>query len=142
VKPPPERSVILIEKNSWADVLPASRISLDRPTGNAMEYLHKMFSAFACLHTTPKPRWGNWAVESVLSGSVFLGNAGSLAQISPLLPRMDCRALHKGVELANRLIETPSLWDFTQKLQAQVVEHVAFRRPITDLTRLARQFFA
>ena len=142
VKPPPERSVILIEKNSWADVLPVSRISLDRPTGNAMEYLHKMFSAFACLHTTRKPRWGNWAVESVLSGSVFLGNAGSLAQISPLLPGMDCRALHKGVELANRLIETPSLWDFTQKLQSQVVEHVAFRRPLTDLTRLARQFFA
>ena len=142
VKPSPERSVILIERNSWADVLPASRIPLDRPSGNALEYLHKMFSAFACLHTTPKPRWGNWAVESVLSGSVFLGNAGSLAQISPLLPGMDCRALHKGVELANRLIETPSLWDFTQKLQAQVVEHVAFRRPLTDLTRLARQFFA
>jgi hypothetical protein len=142
VNPSPERSVILIERNSWADVLPASRISLDRPTGNALEYLHKMFSAFACLHTTPKPRWGNWAVESVLSGSVFLGNAGSLAQISPLLPGMDCRTLDKGVELANRLIETPSLWDFAQKLQAQVVEHVAFRRPLTDLTRLAKQFFA
>lgn len=141
-KPPQERSVILIEKNSWTDVLPASRILLDRPSGNALEYLHKMFSAFACLHTTPKPRWGNWAVESVLSGSIFLGNAGSLAQISPLLPRMDCRNLQKGVELANRLIETPSLWDFVQKLQAQVVEHVAFRRPLTDLTRLARQFFA
>jgi len=141
VKPSPERSVILIERNSWADVLPASRISLDRPTGNAMEYLRKMFSAFACLHTTPKPRWGNWAVESVLSGSVFLGNAGSLAQISPLLPGMDCRTLHKGVELANRLIETPSLWDFAQKLQTQVVDHVSFRRPLTDLTRLARQFF-
>ena len=141
VKPPPERSVILIEKNSWADVLPASRISLDRPTGNAMEYLRKMFSAFACLHTTPKPRWGNWAVESVLSGSVFLGNAGSLAQISPLLPGIDCRSLQKGVDLATRLIETPSLWDFVQKLQTQVIEHVAFRRPLTDLTRLAREFF-
>jgi len=141
VKPSPKRSVILIERNSWADVLPASRISLDRPTGNAIEYLRKMFSAFVCLHTTSKPRWGNWAVESVLSGSVFLGNAGSLAQISPLLPGMDCRTLHKGVELANRLVETPSLWDFAQKLQTRVVDHVSFRRPLTDLTRLARQFF-
>ena len=142
VKPPPKRSIILIEKNSWADVLPASRIPLDRPSGNALEYLDKMFSAFACLHTTPRSRWGNWAVESVLSGSVFLGNAESLAQISPLLPRMDCRSLQKGVDLANRLIETPSLWDFAQKLQTQVVEHVAFRRPLTDLTRKGLEFFA
>ena len=142
VNPYPERSVILIEKNSWADVMPASRISLDRPSGNALEYLHKMFSAFACLHTTPKPRWGNWAVESVLSGSVFLGNAGSLAQVSPLLPGLDCRTLHKGVELANRLIENPSLWDLAQKIQTQVVEHVAFRRPLTDLTRKGLEFFA
>ena len=142
VKPSPERSVILIEKNSWADVLPASRIPLDRPSGNALEYLHKMFSAFACLHTTPRSRWGNWAIESVLSGSVFLGNAGSLAQISPLLPAMDCRNLQKGVDLANRLIETPPLWDFVQKLQTQVVEHIAFRRPLTDLTRKGLEFFA
>ena len=141
VKPSPERSVILIERNSWADVLPASRISLDRPTGNAMEYLRKMFSAFACLHTTSRPRWGNWAVESVLSGSIFLGNARSLAQISSLLPGMDCRTLQKGVELANHLIEHHSLWNFLQQLQTRVVDHVSFRRPLTDLTRLARQFF-
>ena len=141
VKPSPERSVILIERNSWADVLPASRIPLDRPSGNAFEYLHKMFSAFACLHTTPRSRWGNWAVESVLSGSVFLGNAQSLAQISPLLPGMDCRSLQKGVDLANRLIEDPPFFDSVQKLQTQVVEHVAFRRPLNDLTRKSQEFF-
>jgi len=141
VKPSSERSVILIERNSWADPLPASRIPLDRPSGNASEYLHKMFSAFACLHTTSRPRWGNWAVESVLSGSIFLGNARSLAQISPLLPGMDCRTLQKGVELANHLIEDHSLWNFLQQLQTRVVDHVSFRRPLTDLTRLAREFF-
>jgi len=101
-----------------------------------------MFSAFACLHTTPRPRWGNWAVESVLSGSVFLGNAGSLAQISPLLPGMDCRSLQKGVDLANRIIDDPPFFDSVQKLQSQVVEHVAFRRPLTDLTRKGLEFFA
>jgi len=141
VKPASERSMILIEKNSWADSLPASRIPLDRPSGNALEYLHKMFSAFACLHTTSRCRWGNWAVESVLSGSIFLGNAGSLAQISPLLPGMDCRTLQKGVEVANHLVEHPPLWNFLQQLQTRVVDHVSFRRPLTDLTRLARQFF-
>lgn len=107
-----------------------------------MEYLKKMFSALVCLHTTERTRWGNWAVECVLSGSVFLGNAGSLAQISPLLPGMDCRSLRKGVDLANDLIKTPPLWDFLQKLQTQVVEHVAFRRPLNDLTRKSRDFFA
>ena len=141
VKPASERSMILIEKNSWADPLPASRIPLDRPSGHALEYLRKMFSAFACLHTTPRSRWGNWAVESVLSGSIFLGNAGSLAQISPLLPGMDCRTLQKGVEVANYLVEHPPLWNFLQQLQTRVVDHVSFRRPLTDLTRLARQFF-
>jgi len=141
VQPSRERSVILIEKNSWADPLPLSRIPLARPSGHALEYLHKMFSAFACLHTTPRSRWGNWAVESVLSGSIFLGNAGSLAQISPLLPGMDCRTLQKGVEVANYLVEHPSLWNFLQQLQTRVVDHVSFRRPLTDLTRLARQFF-
>jgi hypothetical protein len=55
---------------------------------------------------------------------------------------MDCRSLKKGVELANRLIETPSLWDFAQKLQTQVVENVAFRRPLADLTRKGLEFFA
>ena len=141
VNPASERSMILIEKNSWADPLPASRIPLNRPSGHAFEYLHKMFSAFACLHTTPRSRWGNWAVESVLSGSIFLGNASSLAQISPLLPGMDCRTLQKGVELANYLVEHPPLWNFLQQLQTRVVDHVSFRRPLTDLTRLARQFF-
>jgi len=141
VQPSQERSVILIEKNSWADPLPVSRIPLARPSGHALEYLHKMFSAFACLHTTPRSRWGNWGVESVLSGSIFLGNAGSLAQISPLLPGMDCRTLQKGVELANYLVEHPPLWNFLQQLQTRVVDHVSFRRPLTDLTRLARQFF-
>ena len=141
VQPPDQRSIILIEKNSWEDPLPPSQVPLDRPSGNALEYLHKMFSAFACLHTTSRCRWGNWAVESVLSGSIFLGNAGSLAQISPLLPGMDCRTLQKGVEVANHLVEHPPLWNFLQQLQTRVVDHVSFRRPLTDLTRLARQFF-
>jgi hypothetical protein len=142
VQPSDKRSTVLIEKNSWEDPLPPSEVPLDRPSGEAMEYLKKMFSALVCLHTTERPRWGNWAVECVLSGSVFMGNAGSLAQISPLLPGMDCRSLQKGVDLANDLIKTPPLWDFVQKLQTQVVEHVAFRRPLNDLTRKSRDFFA
>ena len=142
VQPGDNRSCILVEKNSWVDPMPASRTPIDRPTGEALEYLRKMFSAMACLHTTNKTRWGNWAVEAVLSGSVFLGNAGSLAQISPLLPDLDSRTLADGISRANALIESPLVWEAVQRLQTKIVDHVAFRRPLADLTRQAQEFFA
>lgn len=142
IEPVGARSCILVEKNSWADPLPPSRWPIDRTAGDALAYLRKMFTAWACLHTTPKTRWGNWAVEAILSGSVFLGNAGSLAQISPLLPGLDCRTLHEGVAKANDLAENPTAWEAAQKLQTKVVDQVAFRRPLADLTRKAREFFA
>ena len=138
---PPTRSTILVERNSWKDPLPPSAIPLGRLSGDATEYLMKMFSAWACLHTTDWPRWGNWAVESVFAGSLFLGNAASLAHISPLLPGLDCRTLAKAVALANWLVEKPSLWKSFQKLQARLIEQVAFRRPLADLTQRGKDFF-
>ena len=135
------RSCILVEKNSWADVPPASRAPLVCPSGEALEYLQKLLSAFVCLHTTSKPRWGNWAVEAVLSGALFLGNAGSLAQIAALVPGTNCRSLDQGVALANHLIENPSWARDIQKLQAEIVDQVAFRRPLLDLTQKAKEFF-
>ena len=81
-------------------------------------------------------------MEAVLSGSVFLGNAGSLAQISPLLPDLDSRTLADGISRANALIESPLVWEAVQRLQTKIVDHVAFRRPLADLTRQAQEFFA
>ena len=101
-----------------------------------------MFNALACIHTTSRTRWGNWGIESVLAGSLFLGNARSLAQISPLLPGLDCRSLRQGIARANRLIENPTLWSSLQHLQTRIVEHVAFRRPLHELTEKARRFFS
>jgi hypothetical protein len=80
-------------------------------------------------------------VEAVLSGSVFVGNAGSLAQISPLLPGLDCRTLAEAVARANTLIENPPVWKAVHSLQEKIVDHVAFRRPLADLTHKAREFF-
>ena len=138
---PPTRSTILVERNSWKDPLPPSAGPLGRLSGDATEYLRKMFSAWACLHTTDWTRWGNWAVESVFAGSLFLGNAASLAHISPLLPGLDCRTLAKAVALANWLVEKPSLWKSFQELQARLIEQVAFRRPLADLTQRGKDFF-
>jgi hypothetical protein len=100
-----------------------------------------MGSAFACLHTTSKPRWGNWAVESVLAGAIFIGNSRSLAQIAAILPGTDSRKLADAVALAHRLHEQPAVASQIQRLQASIVDYVAFSRPLNDLTAKARQFF-
>lgn len=135
------RTKILAEKNSWVEPPPLSAAPLDQPSGDAREYLEKMFSALVCLHTTDKTRWGNWSIEAVLSGSVFLGNATSLAHLTALLPGLDCRSLREGVDLANRLVADRARWQVLQNLQTEVVEDLCFRRPLIELTRKAREFF-
>ena len=135
------RTKILAEKNSWEEPPPPSAAPLDQPSGDAREYLQKMFSARVCLHTTDKTRWGNWSIEAVQSGAVFLGNAASLAHLTALLPGLDCRSLRDGVDLANRLVADPTRWQALQHLQAEVVEDFCFRRPLIELTRKAREFF-
>jgi len=137
-----ERTKILMEKHSWEKPLPSSRAPLDRPSGDAREYLQKMFSALVCLHTTSKSRWGNWSIEAVMSGSVFLGNPTSLAHLTALLPGLECRSLRVAVDLANRLISEPEHWRSLQDLQTRILEDVCFRRPLLELTQKARRFFS
>jgi len=134
------RTRILVEKNSWEEPPPPSAAPLDQPSGDAREYLEKMFSSLVCLHTTAKTRWGNWSIEAVFSGSVFLGNAASLAHLTALLPGLDCRSMRNAVDLANRLIADPPRWQALQELQADVIENLCFRRPLIELTKKAREF--
>ena len=136
-----QRSLLLVDRNSWIAPPPESRLQIDQPSGDARHYLELMGSAFACLHTTSPPRWGNWAVESVLAGAIFIGNSRSLAQIAAILPGTDSRKLADAVALAHRLHEQPAVASQIQKLQASIVDYVAFSRPLNDLTAKARQFF-
>ena len=136
-----QRSLLLVDRNSWIAPPPESRLPIDQPSGDAKHYLELMGSAFACLHTTSKPRWGNWAVESVLAGAIFIGNSRSLAQIAAILPGTDSRKLADAVALAHRLHEQPAVASQIQRLQASIVDYVAFSRPLNDLTAKARQFF-
>jgi hypothetical protein len=101
-----------------------------------------MFSALVCLHTTSTSRWGNWSIEAVMSGSVFLGNPTSLAHLTALLPGLECRSLRVAVDLANRLISEPEQWRSLQDLQTRILEDVCFRRPLLELTQKARRFFS
>ncbi len=136
-----QRSLLLVDRNSWNDPPPQSKLPISQPSGSAHEYLRLMGSAFACLHTTSRPRWGNWAVEAVLAGAVFIGNAQSLAQVAAILAVTDCRKLSDAVTLAHRLHEQPAVASEIQRLQASIVDYVAFSRPLNDLTVKARQFF-
>jgi len=136
-----QKSTLLVDKNSWNDPPPESKLPMDQPSGDAKHYLRLMASAFACLHTTSKPRWGNWAVEAVLAGAVFIGNARSLAQTSAILPCTDYSELSAAVGLAHRLYANPALAKQIQRLQASIVNHVAFCRPLRDLTVKAKHFF-
>ena len=134
------RTTILVEKNSWQEPPPPSRLPLDQPSGDAREYLRKMFSALVCLHTTGRTRWGNWSIEAVMAGSVFLGNGASLAHLTALLPGLDCRSLAGGVELAHRLVADQEHWQGLQVMQTRMIEEMCFRRPLLDLTQKAREF--
>jgi hypothetical protein len=104
-------------------------------------YLQQMFAARFAVHTTSRPRWGNWAIEAAQAGSLFLGNFGSLAHLSLCLPGLDCRTLSQAARRIARLLENPDALRLLQKRQADLAEHLAFRRPLADLTRIARLFF-
>ena len=142
--PPTERKNILVNRYSRESPEPSSRIPLVWMTGNAPlpEYLNHLLGALFAVHTTDKPRWGNWAVETVLAGALFLGNGSSLAMLSPLLPGLDVRSLAPAVALANQLVDHPDQLSKIRKLQQETVEEFCFRRPLTDLTQKARIFFS
>jgi hypothetical protein len=100
-----------------------------------------MFSARFAVHTTSRPRWGNWAIEAAQSGCLFLGNAASLAHLSLLLPGLDCRSLVDASGKIFALLKNPEHLQALQSRQADLAEELAFRRPLLDLTAKAREFF-
>lgn len=138
-----EKQTILVERHSREFPAPPSRLSLHFMNGQdpLPEYLTRLFRASFAVQTTEKSRWGNWAVETILAGALFLGNASSLAMISPLLPGLDFRRLAPAVVLANQLADQPDQLGLLQKQQQETVEEICFRRPLVELTRKAREFY-
>jgi len=142
VTPTESRRTILVGAGSWEDDPGPAPLPWDRLCGSSTpDYLAQMFGAPFAVHTTARPRWGNWAIEAIHSGSLFLGNAGSLAHLSLCLPGLDCRSLSHAAELVTRLLENPQATQSLRSRQAALAEHLAFRRPLADLTRQARLFF-
>lgn len=134
------RKGVLVESTSWQEPLPRSPLPCTKLQGNIQEYLAKMSTHRYAIRTNPRRRWGNWAVEAVLAGNLFLGRAEALDHRSALLPSLDCTDLPSALRRAEE-IETAGNWADWFAPQTEMVEHVAFRRPLADLTRLAGTFF-
>ena len=135
--PKPRRGV-LVEKGSWQDPLPPSPLPCTRLQGTLREYLQQMFSCRYAVRTDPKPRWGNWGVEAVLAGNIFLGRASSLDHRATLLPTLDCPDLETCLKRAEEM-EATSQWESWHGWQRRMVENLSFQRPLVELTRKALQ---
>jgi hypothetical protein len=60
---------------------------------------------------------------------------------SCVLPGLDTPDLDSARRKIDELEKNPELFEAYRSLQAAVTEHVAFRRPLADLTAHARRFF-
>ena len=93
------------------------------------------------LRLDPRRRWGNWLVEVIQAGCLFLGRSDSLDHLSPLIPGLMVDDYPQARRRIESLENDPDLFTACQSLQSAVTEHVVFRRPLADLTRKAREFF-
>lgn len=133
-------SRILVEGQSWepervADEPAANKLSAE----NATEYVRAMRSHQIALRASRKIRWGNWAVEAVQSGCLFLADPDSLAHRSLLLPDLVCDNLAEGLRQARSLLDRPELLHSLRILQESLAEWFCFQRPLLELTARARE---
>ena len=132
----------VVDRASWqfhAGEKPAFMTPL---SGDAAAYIRLMSSSQFSIRTDPKTRWGNWALEAIQAGCLFLGRADSLAMPGVLLPELivaDLASAHKKIEA---ILKDPLLTQSLVQTQAALAEHLAFRRPLMDLTACANKFFA
>lgn len=136
---PASRRTILVERQSREPGHFESALPIHYMSGHdhLIDYLHHLFHASFAVQTTSKSRWGNWAVETILAGSLFLGNPHSLAHSSPLLPGLAFDSLMPALAMANDLARDPANKGEWQFCQRKIVEEFCFRRPLVELTRTA-----
>ena len=138
---PSEKRGILVEGGSWQDPMPPVSLPCTKLQGGIRPYLKKMATHRYAIRTNPKMRWGNWAIEAVLAGNLFLGKASSLDHRSALLPTLDCPDLPAAFRRVEA-IEKSGHWPGWLACQRDMVEHLSFRRPLMELTLQAKNFFA
>jgi hypothetical protein len=132
----------VVDRASWETSLGDKPSYMTPLSGDASTYIRMMTSRQFAIWTNPKPRWGNWALEAVQAGCLFLGRADSLAMPGVLLPDLvvpDLASAHKKI---GYLLGNPFYMQSLAQTQAALAEHLAFRRPLMDLTTYAKKFFA
>ena len=110
-------------------------------SGKTPIYIQLMTSHQFAIRTAPEIRWGNWAIESIQAGCLFLGRAESLAMPGILLPELIAPDLATAQRTIESLQKNPLRMKVLAQTQAALTEHLAFRRPLVDLTNHAKAFF-
>jgi hypothetical protein len=110
-------------------------------SGDSASYIRLMSSSQFAIRTETKTRWGNWALEAIQAGCLFLGRADSLAMPGVLLPMLIVPDLSSAQKALKTLRNNPPQMHSLARTQAALAEHLAFRRPLMDLTNRARAFF-
>jgi hypothetical protein len=131
----------VVDRASWQSHPDGKSGFMTPLSGDAAAYIRLMSSSQFSIRTDPKARWGNWALEAIQAGSLFLGRADSLAMPGVLLPELivsDLPSAHKKIKA---LLKDPLHMQSLAQTQAALAEHLAFRRPLMDLTVRAKQFF-
>ena len=132
----------VVDRASWQSHPDGKSGFMTPLSGDAAAYIRLMSSSQFSIRTDPKARWGNWALEAVQAGCIFLGRADSLAMSGVLLPDLvvpDLASAHKKIEA---LLKNPLHMQSLAKTQSALAEHLAFRRPLMDLTACVKKFFA
>jgi len=136
-----ERHGAVVDRASWETSVGDKPSYMTPLSGDAPAYIQMMTLRQFAIWTNSKPRWGNWALEAVQAGCLFLGRADSLAMSGVLLPDLvvpDLASAHKKIEA---LLKNPLHMQSLAQTQAALAEHLAFRRPLMDLTARAKQLF-
>lgn len=142
----PREDRVVLDRASPPPSRPGTRLQLRHLEGNsgqnpARAYLHQMLTSRFAIRTDPKTRWGNWAVEAIQAGCLFLGRADSLAMPGILLPPLVADTTDEAWARAESLLEKPDEMDLLLRLQASLADYLCFQRPLAELTRRARAFF-
>ena len=131
----------VVDRASWQSHPDGKSGFMTPLSGDAAAYIRLMSSSQFSIRTDPKTRWGNWPLEAIQAGCLFLGRADSLAMPGVLFPELivsDLPSAHKKIKA---LLKDPLHMQSLAQTQAALAEHLAFRRPLMDLTVRAKQFF-
>jgi hypothetical protein len=132
----------VVDRASWQSHAGEKPTFMTPLSGDAATYTRLMSSSQFAIRTDPKTRWGNWALEAIQAGCLFLGRADSLAMSGVLLPDLIVPELSSAHNKIEALLKNPLHMQSLAQTQADLAEHLAFRRPLMDLTACAKKFFA